>query len=359
MPRVQFRRRSDANAPQRGGGGDREIRRKVSSPPGQESTARRLANVLNRPVFRIDELACVQAADIIRSYEPHTEGTPWARLSKGSQLTFKIAFVAICHQFNWDFLQTRLSHHLLCENEQELIRRLASARADDVSRWLAGYSKPRRIQAADRAELLRAVGRGLQETFGGDSVNLVERAGGKLGGPNGFLAQLDSLEPYRADPLRKKSNVLVQDLVRERIVTFEDEGTIRPAVDYHIMRLYLRTGRVVPTQQVVVEILKGKPRPRPRLVRLLREAVAEAMSTTARCAQLSIADVNYIEWQIGRAVCDRQQPSCTDQNGARRTIDRDVSALFDGPCPYIKFCQSARDPEWRRLAEPKFVSRFY
>lgn len=326
-------------------------------PLPQDSASRRLAKVLNRPLFRIDELACVQAADAIRSYRASTDASPWGGLSAATQLTFKLAFVAICHQINWDFLQQRLAEHLLSDQE-EMTHRLASVRAADVSRWLSGYPKPQRIQASDRAEMLRAIGAVLISELEGDAWNLVLRAAGQLDGATGFVAQLDLFEPYRGDPLRKKSNVLVQDLIRERIVRFHDELSIRPAVDYHIMRLYLRTGRVVPTQPVVAEILMGKPRPRARLVRLLREAVGDALQATAKYAGLSVSDVNYIEWQIGRAVCDRKRPACTDST-RDVAIARDVAALYETACPYIDFCQAVRNPEWRKLSEPNFISRFY
>ena len=79
---------------------------------------------------------------------------------------------------------------------------------------------------------------------------------------------------------------------------------IKPAIDYHVMRLYLRTGKVI------FEQLKGLPRPRARLVRLLRSTVAEALRLTANYSKLTIPDVNYIEWQLGRNICINEQPLC-------------------------------------------------
>src|SRR5262245_678056 len=116
--------------------------------PAKDSASRRLANVLNRPIFKIDELACVQAADAIRAYRASTEASPWGGLPPATQLTFKLAFVAICHQINWDFLQARLAQHVLSSSQEEMIRRLVSVRSSDVSRWLSGYPKPKRIQAS-------------------------------------------------------------------------------------------------------------------------------------------------------------------------------------------------------------------
>jgi hypothetical protein len=187
---------------------------------------------------------------------------------------------------------------------------------------------------------------------------LVRLSGNHMSGPTGFVAQLDAFEPYRGDPLRKKSYVLVQDLIREGTVVFEDEASLEPAIDYHVMRLYLRTGRVVPVFNVVSEALKGKPVHRPRLVQKLREAVAEALKLTASYAELTVAAVNYVEWQLGRTVCDVRRPGCvrtTRQDG----LDPDIARLFEGNCPFQRFCNAKDDPEWRRLREPNLPTTFY
>jgi hypothetical protein len=298
------------------------------------------------------------AAETIKSYHASVETTPWGALPQANQLTFKIAVVAICHQFNWDFLQERLATYLLSNDLSEMIRKLSSARAEDLNEWLAGYDKPARIQATRRSAILRSVGKQLSIECGGDPLRLVAAAGHRIAGPDGFIAQLDRFESFRIDPLRKKSNVLVQDLVRERIVSFADEDALRPAVDYHVMRIYLRSGRVIPLYSVVAEVLKGKPRPRPRLVQLLRGAVSEAIQLTASYARLPVAAVNYVEWQLGRSICDSRRPACM-QTERPSGLDEGIAKLFVGNCPYISFCQARGDPEWRKLREPKFKSTFY
>ena len=119
----------------------------------QEYAAKRLANVLSGPIFKVDHLACAAAANTIKEYRASLERMPWASFPQPSQVTFKLAFVAICHQFNWDFLQERLARHLLSPNQDQMVRRLAELRADELSDWLAGYSKPQRIRASNRAAM--------------------------------------------------------------------------------------------------------------------------------------------------------------------------------------------------------------
>jgi hypothetical protein len=124
------------------------------------------------------------------------------------------------------------------------------------------------------------------------------------------------------------------------------------------MRLYLRSGRVVPRYNAVGDALMGKPRPRPRLVKLLREAVGEALRATARFSGLTVADVNYVEWQLGRSVCDHIKPACLKRRIAPG-LDNDIGCLFDRFCPYMNFCKACADEEWRKLKEPQFKSTFY
>ena len=152
----------------------------------------------------------------------------------------------------------------------------------------------------------------------------------------------------------------MHDLVRERILGFSDTENIKPAVDYHLIRIYLRTGRVVPRSETVAEYLKGGAElpVTQRLDTLMREAVEEAVSLTAFYASLSVPDVNYIEWQLGRNVCTRDRPKCLDESDLTQ-IPSDVRALFLGPCPYFAFCPSYRDPSWRAMSEPEFKSSFY
>ena len=147
----------------------------------------------------------------------------------------------------------------------------------------------------------------------------------------------------------------MHEIVRDRVATFLDQNKIAPAIDYHIMRLYLRSGRVVPLHRETMELLKHDSAPRPRLVRLLREAVAEALSLTALYGQMSVPEVNGLEWQIGRDICDRTKPRCTDVEAAVQTRLGLTSAL----CPYAAACRAYGDLEWRALKEPDLKKSFY
>lgn len=302
--------------------------------------------------FAIDEIACSSAARVLSMLrnEPAST-TAWAPLSY--ELLFRVSLAAICHQINWDFLSLRIRQSFDRLNMDA--KGLAKVSAADVLSWLDGYHRKDRIRAKERAAMLRDVGQTIIDKFGGDAGNLLAQCGARLSGDAGFMALLDRFAAFKADPLRKKSNVLVHEIVRDGIVRFSDENTIKPAVDYHIMRMYLRTGRVVPMHRSVKDLLKKDSAPRPRLVRLLREAVSEALSLTSLYAKMSIPEVNSLEWQIGRDICDRQSPRCTNATGALSAS----SGSNDNRCPHSTFCRAFMDPEFRQLREPDLKKSFY
>lgn len=309
-------------------------------------------------VFFVDEIVCLQHAQIIKTYERPIEIFEWSSKPKYLQLAFKVAFISICHQFNWDFMQETLSSHLL-ENEVNFIDTIEKITAPTLSSWLKMYPKQERVRAKERAEILRDVGKVLRHKFKGDLKYFYECC---KNAPlkNGELHKLlDNFLGYRTDPLRKKTNVLTHDLLKENILSFEDESNIEPAIDYHIMRLYVRSGRVVPSDKLVLNYLKGKPNPRGTLVRKLRESVSQAEKLMAHYSGLNVADVNYIEWQIGRSICLNINPICQEDEKVI-ILPNDVLSLSNGDCPYRDVCTAVNlDTSMIDIEEPVYISTNY
>jgi hypothetical protein len=302
--------------------------------------------------FIIDQIACASAAQALRRLHVQTDSFV-SRRSTSSELLYRLCVSAICHQINWDFLSDRLARAF--DQTSVDAHALSSVTARDLQTWLDGYSRPERIRSKERAATLRDIGKVILECYEGDPTGLIRDSKGRLYGPDGFMAHLDRFDAFREDPLRKKSNVLIHEIVRDGVARFCDEAKIAPAIDYHIIRLYLRSGRVVPIHKATLEILKRDSVPRPRLVKLLREAVSEAVSTTSLYAKMSIPQVNGLEWQVGREICDRTKPNCTNVSHQIREIIGSDSEC----CPNIGFCSAYTDPEWLKLREPELKKSFY
>ncbi|MCF4123880.1 hypothetical protein [Methylobacterium sp. SyP6R] len=310
-----------------------------------------LDKALNGSAFGVDPVSCVAAARIlvgIRAAHQNFE----LRRDYQTEILFRLSLGAICHQINWDFISKHLG--LAFDEEGISAAYLANVTARDISRWFGTYHRPERLRAQERASLLRDLGTSLLRIWNGDIAKMLDDTEFNIQGSRGFLAQLDKFEAFREDPLRKKSNVIVHDLVRDKLVPFKDENSISPAIDYHIMRMYLRNGRVYPLHHETMLLLKGDSTPRPRLVKLLRQAVSEALSLTAFYAGMSIPQVNGLEWEIGREKCDRISPQCqiVGQLDEGQFINKSI-------CIYSEFCRAYSDPNFLSLREPDLKKSFY
>lgn len=306
--------------------------------------------------FSIDQFRCSDAADNLRAFRPELHAEPWSDLPKLSQFVFKSLFVSICHQFNWDFLQNTMATWLLPDPERRL-GEVAKTRASDISRMLSAYPKPERIRASQRARMLRTTAHELQTLLDSGQINrLITNQ--RLAGSDGFYEVMRQISAFAEDELEKKVRVLAHDLHREGILVFSDPKNLRPAIEYHILRLYIRSGRVYPTHESVREQLINRgARSRERLVKLLRQTVEEAMELTAFYAGLDVATLNYVEWQIGRSVCTPHQPRCAAPSP--HELPRDVAALSPLHCAYSGFCRSFTEPQYGWYHEPHFEKAIY
>jgi hypothetical protein len=308
----------------------------------------------SRQAFKIDEMACAAAARIISElrglgYVPNFA----LRRSLSHELLFRISLTAICHQINWDFISSKMGE--VFDEIGDDAAFLANVTARQLEQWLAGYHRPDRIKAKERAALLRNVGAVVLRDYSGNTETILLKSKGRLYGEGSISTCLDSFDAFSADPLRKKTNVLIHEIVRDRIARFDDEEDIKPAIDYHIIRLYLRSGRVVPVHQEAFDALKHSTVPPTRFVKLIRQAVSEALSLTAFYARASIPMLNGLEWEIGRDICDRDHPLCNDPAATKavRWAEEEMG------CPYIEFCHAFKNPEWRMVSEPVLRKNFY
>lgn len=305
--------------------------------------------------FAIDPTQCLLAAQALESFTPSDADTPWSSASQEAQLVFKLFFVAICHQINWDFLQRRMYEHFFSADSGEMLERALTVSAKSVEEMLEGYHRPERIRASERAKYLRTTAEAISTRFSNDPAALV--ASNLVFGKHGLLELIRNIPAYGEDPLGKKANAFAQELAREGIVAFSDGDQIPPAIDYHLIRLYLRTGRVFANDKSIFRVLSTGSTHRMRLVNLLRQTVSEALSQTATYARVPAHVLNYLEWQIGRNRCEREFMNC-DGPWPAELFDGSVIAV-SAHCPMRDSCTAYHTPEWKRMLEPAIKKAFY
>jgi len=292
---------------------------------------------VHRPVD-VNHLQCALAAEAVPELVRMQQATDPFSLkdrSRTEQATALFYLVGICNRMNWDFVLGQFAKDLW-----ELTQGFSPDTLESIDRsvFRKAFGTYRRddgsLNYAARLENLKAIARYVRRH---DSIQDVLSSQTVLG--NQGAASLISQAPvYKDDPLLKKCNALLHELVRRNLIQVIDADEISPAIDYHIMRLYLRTGRVRITDDDLVTRLVRRNGIRIEVITEIRKAVADALKYTAWLAKVSVSTLNDIEWAFTRRSCRRDHVWCGDQSKK---------------CPLDHFCLSAFEPVQDMITEPE------
>jgi hypothetical protein len=264
-----------------------------------------------------------------------------AHCRRSEQIRALLYLIGICDRLNWDFLMGVVARRLDLMTDQfsaELIRRL---RLSDIREALSGYKRQGdTIDFKHKADHLKAIA---ECESANRIVDRLEQAA-FVGGDEGVETLLSAVPAYSEDPLHKKVNAFVQECVRRELLILRDPENISPAVDYHIIRLYLRTGRVWVPDEYLRKRLVARGRVRIEAITQIRSAVAEAMRYTAWLCRIGISQLNELEWLFARNACRQNRTWCYSQG----TV-----------CPLASSCLSTTLRPAMMLAEPESHHGFY
>lgn len=278
------------------------------------------------------------------------------------QIWCEIVFISICHQANWDRLHDRIidiASNNLDEIQPSKLCKLSSKRFIDL---FAQGLDPDRMDVEERLKLLRGLGKRAVSWPTGDGLSWLNNECVGLSGKEGVYSWLSNIPVFAVDPIQKKARVLVHQLLRYGLISITDPEHISPAVDYHLIRLYVRTARVWPESEEWEQRLKEGGKARVEPVTALRRAVEEAMYYTATGAELRVDELNHIEWQIARSFCLRQEPRCHVGPLIEKPIDNAVAELSckaGCACPLRTECVAAHDAQFREVLDPQSVKSYY
>lgn len=283
------------------------------------------------------------------------------RLSQPWQIWTELLTVSICHQANWDKLHGTVMELAATEPSQIDPRRLAQISASEFRRMFGDAYDTDRIRTAERVRLLRTTADAVETDANGPIFDWLALGSIRLAGGSGLYDRLQQIEAFRGDPLQKKSRILVHDLLQYELISVLDPENIAPAIDYHLIRLYVRTGRVFPIRIELLDRLTGEGTPRVEFHTDLRAAVEEAMTYSAASAGIRIDQLNQIEWQIARSFCTRRNPRCNGPFLPEKPIDLELECLADRVhgCPVRCDCRGATDKELRSIVDPRSASPYY
>ena len=250
----------------------------------------------------------------------------------------------INHQINSDFLEQQLR---TIPKERFNTEGMKTISAEEIQKLLKDYHKPERILAEDRAAMIREACEGLENQHKTITA-LLEASDYSVAK---LLPALDFCRSFSEDPLRKKSNIFIQILSRNRLAEFTDIDKVRPAIDYQLVRLALRNGRVRLEPELKEKVIDQEPIT-VKEDKLIRDDVIEAFMIVASSGGKTIPELNMMDWLIARSFCKRDEPLCETELNPLKDV---LNFVFKNKCPLFYACE--KNKEFKR--EPVFKTSFY
>ena len=225
---------------------------------------------------------------------------------------------------------------------------------------LAEHSTFDRIE--ERVSQWQDASRLLLARYQGDVMGLYEAAGHRLRGEGGILARLAEFLAY-SDPVEKKSFLFIMFASRCGAWKIEDLDNLRVAIDYHIMRIALRSGMVHVEDPELERRLRTREVVTAGEDNAIRQAVREACGFLVQRSGQSVFDVDNILWSMGRNCCFYDyDPICGEHPCWRQgqcTFIRAVAYDCPGLCLFDGVCLGSRDVAQRALWETNLYTHYY
>jgi len=164
-------------------------------------------------------------------------------------------------------------------------------------------------------ELHRRYGAVLAARYPRGFVEILEQVRDQPRPAQALLTALAEVPGYAEDPLAKKANLLVVMLAArpEGFLELRDPESIRPIVDYHLMRGCLRTGCVRILDPDLRRRLEGRRWVDAEEEAEIRAAAFAAIEDLVRLSGCSVAQVDGFFFVNGRGRClEDREPLCTE-----------------------------------------------
>jgi len=211
---------------------------------------------------------------------------------------------------------------------------------------------------ARRAEIIRLGAHDLLTALGGAILRVRDEADQNVGGEGGAYALLAGLRPFAGDPLQKKATAFLMAAGLGGLWPIRDPEKIVPMVDYHRMRVLLRTGCIRPTRDQDVELLRSRHPVSTDLEAEVRDGASEVSRHLASNSGHPPFVADVMLWAHARSVC-RHHPICVSGEAERSSFFDLTHALAAEPCVFASWCLGAKDEHVRSLWEPAIDSEYY
>jgi hypothetical protein len=153
----------------------------------------------------------------------------------------------------------------------------------------------------------------MKKHWPGGYAEMIRRANASHHPVQSLLGFLRQIPGYMADPLAKKANLLAVILGArpEQFLTIKDPENIQPIVDYHMMRVSLRTGLVKIQDADLQRRIDARMWVDPAEELAIRQATGRAILGLVEQSGCSVAAIDGLFFKTGRSYCvETEVPRC-------------------------------------------------
>ncbi|MFD9940361.1 hypothetical protein ACFWYW_57625 [Nonomuraea sp. NPDC059023] len=237
---------------------------------------------------------------------------------------------------------------------------MARCSARDLDVLLSAHSTRTEMSLADlprRAEILRETAAELSSQFDGSVLRLLRQADNAVGGTEGAYALLERLPAFR-DVLQKKSSAFLMTVHFSGLWHIEDDENILPMIDYHRMRVLMRTGCIVVQDAETNRRLRNRERVEPIVEAVIRKASMRVCAMLPKIADMPMFDFDVLLWAHARSCC-RNAPVCTSGKMENDSFTSYLSIPSMDRCVFEAWCPGAVDARVRDFWEPIVATEDY
>ncbi|MFD8652698.1 MULTISPECIES: queuosine salvage family protein [Streptomyces] len=260
----------------------------------------------------------------------------------------------------WDFLLRAFSAQAAADADVLSPQNMTDFTADGLHRILTSHSTNTQVNLTDlerRAAILRTTAEELLQKFDGRVMTLLGRADQRAGGQDGAYALLEQLSAFQ-DPLQKKSSAFLMTVHFSKRWTIQDQESIQPMIDYHRMRVLLRTGCIEIDNPQTAERLRAQLPVEPELEREIRQTSLDVCSRLPRLADMPMFDFDVLLWAHARSCC-RHEPMCVSRKAENDSFGSYLDIVDTKRCVFEEWCPGSAKAETRAYWEPIVATENY
>lgn len=265
----------------------------------------------------------------------------------------EILSAAICHQINWDYLRNQIYEKTKSTPEWLCFENLETINVDEIHNMLSTYNKKDRIRAEERCEIINGIGKWVKKFTNIRSVFFENQD--ILLDYDTIRNNILSCSAFSKDPQGKKYQLLIQKL--SSIESMEELSSYyRPAIDYHLIRNYLRRGLIsCKTKHAREYIANNMAERTEKTVAAIRMHCVDMMDEISLYTGLDINVINLIEWNIGRSVCTQDRADCKLETESSQWLKTTFNT-----CPFYNTCMArCYNQDYLNVQEPNYNGSSY